>query len=271
MKHVSHVVWLVRWAQRLGSALLRRRKAIDLVPSVLLPRRRVLFDRRVGAIRTFTLRKQLADYWAYDHCLAISALDLDKFPQGAGVRARYESMLAAGKVPVVLDCGANIGFSTYWMAVEFPEAIVVAVEPDVENARLAALNTRHCPNVRIVQAAVAPVDCRITLTNTDMGADAFRTVSDSNGALHGYSVPSLVAMAGGAKGNLLLAKIDIEGFENELFSRDTEWVDDAQAVIVETHDWMIPGQAGANNLLRAISCRPRDFVVHGEHIVSFRL
>jgi FkbM family methyltransferase len=271
MKYVSHVVWFVRWLQRLSSALIRRRKTIDLLPSFLSPLSRRLYDRRVRAIRSFELRKQLADYWAYDHCLSVSALDMDKFPQGRDIRYRYEEMLAQGKVPVVLDCGANIGFSTYWLAVEFPEALVIAVEPDAENVKLAARNTRYCTNVKLVQAAVAAEDCRITLTNMDMGADAFRTVSDSNGALLGYSIASLVKMSGGEQENLLLAKIDIEGFENELFAKNTGWVDDLQALVVEPHDWMIPGQAGANNLLHVISRTPRDFVIHGEHIVSFRL
>ena len=271
MKHVSHLVWFARWLQRLGSALLRRRKVIDLLPSFLSPDTRWLFDLRVRAFRSFELRKQLADYWAYDHCLAVSTLDMDKFPQGRDVRVCYEGMLAQGKVPGVLDCGANIGFSSYWLAVEFPEALVVAVEPDAENAKLAARNTRYCQNVKLVQAAVASEDCRVTLANLDMGADAFRTVLDTNGALVGYSVASLVQMAGGDLENLLLAKIDIEGFENQLFAANTDWVDHVQALIVETHDWMLPGQAGANNLLRAISQKPRDFVIHGEHIISFRL
>ncbi len=78
-------------------------------------------------------------------------------------------------------------------------------------------------------------------------------------------------MAGGELENLLVAKIDIEGFENELFSANTDWVDDVQALVVETHDWMLPGQAVANNLLSVISQKPRDFVIHGEHIISFRL
>jgi FkbM family methyltransferase len=271
MKHISHVVWFVRWLQRFGSALLRRRKVIDLFPSFLLPGSRMLFDRRIGAVRSFELRKQLADYWAYDHCLAVCALDMDKFPQGYDVRVRYEGMLAQGKVPVILDCGANIGFSTYWLAVEFPEALVIAVEPDTENAKLAARNTKCLQNVKLIQAAVTSEDCRITLTNTDMGSDAFQTVSDINGALPGYSIASLVKLAGGELENLLLAKIDIEGFENELFAANTEWVDSVQALVVETHDWMLPGQAGANNLLQVISRKPRDFVVHGEHIVSFLL
>jgi FkbM family methyltransferase len=271
MKHISHMFWFVPWLQRLGSAFLGRRKVIDLLPSFLFPRGRMIFDRRVGAVRSFKLRKQLADYWAYDHCLAVSALDMDKFPQGRNIWVHYKGMLAQGKVPVILDCGANIGFSTYWLAVEFPEALVIAIEPDAENAKLALHNTKYCQNVNLIQAADASEDCRITLTNMDMGADAFRTVMDRNGALQGYSIASLVKMADGELENLVLAKIDIEGFENELFAANTDWVDGLQALVIETHDWMLPRQAISNNLLRVISRKPRHFVIHGEHIASFRL
>lgn len=271
MKKISHFIWFIRWLQRLGSAALRHRKVIDLLPSLLVPQRRLLFDRRIGRLCTFKLRKQLSDYWAYDQCLALSALDLDRFPQGRRLRERYEEMLAEGRAPLILDCGANIGLSTYWLAVEFPRALVLAVEPDSDNAHLAERNTRSCSNVRIVHGAVAAIDCRLSLTNADQGSDAFRTIPNMNGDVHGHSVASLLAMGDGRACDLLIAKIDIEGFESALFSSHTEWVDDACAIIVETHDWMLPGQATATNLLRALSRERRDFLVDGEHVLSFRL
>lgn len=271
MKRLSHTVWFVRWLQRFGSAVLRRRKAIDLLPSVLVPRRRVFFDRRVGGLRVLTLRQQLSDYWAYDQCLALTALDLDRFPQGQRLRERYNRMLAEGRKPLILDCGANIGVSAYWLAVDFPHAEVIAVEPDPDNVRLARKNVGACANVRIVHGAVASSDCHLSLTNTDQGSDAIRTIADENGDVMGYSVQSLLQMAGGSPSDLLLAKIDIEGFESEMFSAHTEWVEEAGAIIVETHDWMLPGRATATNVLRAISRGQRDFLVDGEHIMSFRL
>ena len=271
MKKISHFIWFIRWLQRLGSALLRRRKVIDLLPSLFVPQRRVLFDCRIKRLCTFKLRKQLSDYWAYDQCLALSALDLERFPQGQLLRQRYAEMLAEGRTPLILDCGANIGLSTYWLAVEYPSAKVLAVEPDADNVRMAELNTRTCSNVQLVQGAVAAVDCRLSLMNVDQGSDAFRTTPTVDGEIQGYSIASLLALAGGQARDLLIAKIDIEGFESELFSSHTEWVDEACAIIVETHDWMLPGQATATSLLRAISRERRDFLVDGEHVLSFRL
>jgi FkbM family methyltransferase len=271
MKKLSHFIWCCRWLQRLFSAVLRRRDVIDLFPSVFVPRMSVLYDSRLRKIRTFKLRLQLSDYWAYDQCLAISALDLDPYPQGAKLRTTYNNMLIKGWKPVILDCGANIGFSAYWLGVEFPQATIIAVEPDEANVRLAEHNTRHCSNVKILHGAVASKNGRLKLTNTEQGSDAFRTVPDNEGEIKGYSIATLVGMAGGNSDCLLLAKIDIEGFENELFSSNIDWVHDAHALIVEPHDWMIPGQATANNLLQAISAQPRDFLVSGEHVMSFRI
>lgn len=39
MKRLSHFIWFVRWLQRLGSAVPRRRKVIDLLPSLLVRKR----------------------------------------------------------------------------------------------------------------------------------------------------------------------------------------------------------------------------------------
>ena len=68
-----------------------------------------------------------------------------------------------------------------------------------------------------------------------------------------------------------MAKIDIEGFEQDLFSANTEWVAECGAIIVETHDWMLAGQASAVPLLRCLGALRRDFLVSGEHVMSFRI
>jgi FkbM family methyltransferase len=271
MKRISHLIWFVRWLQRLSSALLRGLPIVDLVPSLLGPRNRHLYDRRIGRIRSFRLRHDLADYWSYDQTLASCGLALRRWPQGDRLREHYRHMLAAGRTPVVLDCGANIGCSTYWLATEFPQATVLAIEPDAENAAIAEHNTRHCTNVRMLRAAVAANDCRLRIANAGANADSFQTVAAAEGEIQGYSIASLLAQAGATPADLLLAKIDIEGFEQDLFAANTEWIAECGAIIVETHDWMLAGQASAVPLLRCLGALRRDFLVSGEHVMSFRL
>ena len=70
--------------------------------------------------------------------------------------------------------------------------------------------------------------------------------------------------------NASIAKIDIEGAETELFSQSTVWIDHFPLVIVELHDWMMPGQARSRAFLQAISSRDRDFVQIRENSFSIR-
>ena len=65
-----------------------------------------------------------------------------------------------------------------------------------------------------------------------------------------------------------IVKIDIEGFEKDLFSANTDWVEKFKLLIIETHDWMLPTQANSNNFLKVISMCNRDFVHKGENIFS---
>ena len=39
---------------------------------------------------------------------------------------------------------------------------------------------------------------------------------------------------------LFIVKVDIEGFEQNLFLSNTNWIDNCMLIIIELHDWMIP-------------------------------
>jgi len=271
MQKISQSAWLARWVLRLGNNVVRRSPIIDLLPPFLARSHRYFYDRRFGRLQHLRVRKLLSDYWAYDQSIVCASFDYRRFAQYKSLQNRYESIVREGRVPLILDCGANIGMSAYWFATQFPAARVLAVEPDMGNVELARANNQALPQVRVVQAAVAPVDCKVSLFNTDKGADAFRTEMSSEGSIQAYSIGSLLAIAEADPRDLLIVKIDIEGFEDALFEANTGWVDMAELIIVEPHDWMIPASAKANNMLRALSRQPRDFLINGEHVLSFRL
>ncbi len=67
-----------------------------------------------------------------------------------------------------------------------------------------------------------------------------------------------------------LAKIDIEGFEADLFSVDPAWMDAFPLVIIELHDWLLPGRATSKGFLAAVAARDRDFVILGENVFSVK-
>ena len=68
----------------------------------------------------------------------------------------------------------------------------------------------------------------------------------------------------------IILKIDIEGFENELFSKNTEWIDNFPIIIIELHDWMLPKTCKSSNFLSSISKKNRDFLYSGENIFSIK-
>ena len=55
---------------------------------------------------------------------------------------------------VIIDAGANIGISTIYFANRFPNAKVIAIEPEESNFELLKINCENYPNVKLVRAAV---------------------------------------------------------------------------------------------------------------------
>ena len=55
---------------------------------------------------------------------------------------------------VIVDVGGYIGLSAAFFAHTYPEAMIIAIEPDAQNYELLRLNTTRFPNVHAVRAAV---------------------------------------------------------------------------------------------------------------------
>lgn len=133
---------------------------------------------------------------------------------------------------VVIDLGANIGFTSVFFAVHYQCTTVVAVEPVPANADLARRNLRaNSVPGQVVEAAVGPCD----------GTIGFESHRDSNRGRAGgtaclvpmASMSSILAMT--PTGRADLVKIDIEGGEEALLLGDTAWLANVGAVIIEFH------------------------------------
>lgn len=60
------------------------------------------------------------------------------------VEGEYQSLrggIDSDFTGLIIDAGAYIGISTYWLSRMFPAATIVAIEPDHENFRLLIPNT----------------------------------------------------------------------------------------------------------------------------------
>lgn len=184
--------------------------------------------------------------------------------------ASYHGILARNQVPLILDCGANIGLSALYFARLFPDAAVVAIEPDASNIALARLNCAGHSNVRFIEAGVANTGSAGVLSDPNLGNNAYRTSVDEQGKVKLVSIGSVLADEAASNRFPYIVKIDIEGFEENLFAANLEWVDRFPLLIIELHDWLFPNSAKSRNFLRCIAAFDRDFVHIGENVFSIK-
>jgi hypothetical protein len=101
-----------------------------------------------------------------------------------------------------------------------------------------------------------------------LGNNAYRIESKEKGQIKIISINQLLNEYSQNLYIPFIVKIDIEGSEFDLFSKNTEWVDKFPLLIVELHDWMLPKTANSKNFIRTIAPLERDFLHHGENIFS---
>lgn len=220
-----------------------------------------------GRIR---IRADQSDFAVVRQILRSREYDTSASVQDAWVQERYEDICATGGTPVIIDAGANIGVASIWFARRYPKAKVIAVEPDPENFTLCKANTQAFSNVVSVPAAIGAQPGVVAITNTTGGAWARQTQRMAPGE-KGTPVRTIASLLNPSAGDrLLLVKIDIEGFERDLFSENLEWIEDAALIIIEPHDWMLPGQGSSANFQKAMARCDHEILVKGENLFYFK-
>ena len=190
--------------------------------------------------------------------------EVSRFTRGNDLERYYRDC----DQPLIIDCGANIGAAAVWFAHVYPKAEIVAIEPDADNFALLEQNTTT-RNVRPVCGAIAAHSGSVQLVDPGKGEWGYRTIGDGApiGEVRAYSLGELIALASDREPFIL--KIDIEGAEGQLFREAPELYSRFPLVIVELHDWLLPGQGTSQPFLEWQASQDRDFVHHGENIFSF--
>jgi FkbM family methyltransferase len=143
---------------------------------------------------------------------------------------------------LVVDCGANVGYSSAYFLSRFPTARVVAVEPDRDNFRMLEENTRPFGNrVSLLNTGVWSHACGLVFGQKpfrDGMAWAVQVREARPGEtaeLEAVDIPTILRMTGAAR--IALLKVDIERAELALFGPGCrEWVSRCDAIVIELHD-----------------------------------
>jgi FkbM family methyltransferase len=155
-----------------------------------------------------------------------------------------------GQTPsLVVDCGANAGYSAAYFLSRFDQCRVIAIEPDADNYRLLEKNlAKYGDRALCVHGALwsHPTHLRIIEQAYRGGGFWARQVEEcaagSDGALAGFDIPTLLDRA--AADRISILKMDIEGAEAVVFgSGKTGWIDQVDTIMIELHDDTIFGDS----------------------------
>ena len=217
------------------------------------------------------LRAALHDHSIFQQVWVKREYDLALAAPGhfPALRQRYQATLERGGKPVILDAGAHIGVSVLWWRHLFPEAWIVAIEPSLANLAVLKRNVAQLKDVIVLHAALSAEAGSLKIANKVAGGSAVRVKAEGTGEdVPAITVAQVLEQAEAEE--ILLAKIDIEGGEAALFAANLAWLDQTHALVVETHDWLYPGEGTSRSLFAAIAARHFDFLTHGENILLFR-
>jgi FkbM family methyltransferase len=176
---------------------------------------------------------------------------------------------------LILDCGANVGFSAIYFLRLFPLATVIAVEPDEENFAILNMNLEHrTPRVLAMRAAVWSQNTMLRFSDEafrDGQHWARRVCLPQNGVTGSVTALTIAdLLACSDKPRISILKMDIEGAEAEVFSADTSsWLPKTDAIAIELHDDTAFGNV---QQIFDAAVRPHEFSVlqSGELTVALR-
>lgn len=218
------------------------------------------------------LRSTISDHATFRQCLVMLQYDFLALPQATRLMNSYHHILKSGKRPLIIDCGANIGLSCLWFAKAFPEAQILAIEPDDDNFHILQTNTKHLGNrVTAIQGGVWNKTARLEILNPHAGSASFRVKATEPQCAKGvtaFTMDELCNMTGSQEP--LIVKLDIEGSQAALFESNTDWVKRAHLITLELDDWLLPWAGTSRNFFKCLSQLPFDYLIHKESIFCFQ-
>ncbi|WP_433974178.1 FkbM family methyltransferase [Tunturiibacter lichenicola] len=218
-------------------------------------------------------RHDLPIFW---QIMIMKENDFHSLPQASRVSDTYKKILSEGNRPIIVDCGGHIGLSAVWFASRFPEATLYCIEPDKSNFNLLQQNTAAYPNVICLNGGVWNKPCHLEIQNPLSGSASFQlrelSISDSAerpNVLRAYTIPEVLQLE--EKNRLFLVKMDIEGAEAQVFQEPTPWLAQTAVMIIELHDWLMPGQGTSRNVFKRLGENNLDVILQGENLLLFQI
>ena len=180
----------------------------------------------------------------------------------------YGPLRVSRDARLIVDCGAYVGYSTLYFLEKYPNAEVIAVEPDSRNYAMLTRNVaQYGARVTTINAGVWPHKAGLKLRKGEGGEWATIACECPEGEqpdVNALDIPSILGHRSNQRIDLL--KLDIEGTERTLFAGNYEsWIDRVDTYVIELH-----GDACRAAFLGALSTGKFDYSESGELTIAHR-
>jgi FkbM family methyltransferase len=176
----------------------------------------------------------------------------------------------ANDVHVIIDAGAHIGAASMHFAATYPDARIIAIEPQRDNYELMVRNTADLHQITPIFGALAETAGERALGDRGTGNWGYTIVASDEADPTGEIV-SCVTIAELLDeydfGAIDILKLDIEGGELAVLADCDGWIDRVEVITLELHDRIARGCSRAFYLATKDFSR---FETHGEKVTAYK-
>ncbi len=252
----------------------RRYNFIVITPRLLskLIKKSVIFDKLNKNVFIQNIRNDYDLITIYE-IFSEESYNLRNFEIFKKVSEKLNLYLKNDTKPLMLDCGSNIGASSEYFKRIYKNAEIVMIEPDKNNLDFSKKNT-SVKEKFIFNKAISSEEKLFKFSNLSEDNRAFKVVDSGNLEIESINVEKILNIFGDEFQPFLI-KIDIEGFEKNLFEKNYQWIKHFDIIIIELHDWMLPNKHNSNNFINAIyeiinDGTKFDFLISGENLILIK-
>jgi len=177
------------------------------------------------------------------------------------INREYDYNIPDFKPKTIVDIGAYNGFSTVFFACKYPDAKILAIEPEPSNYDLLIKNTAQFSNVTTIRGAIWHRRTNLKISNP--GADKWAIQTDEasdkdKDTIKAITMENILSQIHSPTIDIL--KVDIEGAERTLFRANTDWLKRINVLIIEIH----PVAGCRDAVFDAVNKFPRSVQIRGD-------
>ncbi|MBB6400905.1 FkbM family methyltransferase [Methanococcus maripaludis] len=173
------------------------------------------------------------------------------------------------KPKYIVDAGAYAGYSSIYFHEKYPEAEIIAIEPEKSNFDTLIKNTHKLKQILCLNLGLWYKEAFLKVEDRKTGKWGFKVnevLNTEEYDIKSTTIRNILSIQNWDKIDIL--KIDIEGSEKELFSKNSNWINKVNVILIELHDRINEGCT--ESLYCAIDLHEWNEYRKGEKVILIR-